>query len=145
MSRSMNDLPSTIKYPGTFTSSLPAGYDGIFDWSFLLPVFEGTKIEPTDIDGLVERYGRILIFETKHPDKDIPSGQMRALETLLGLGRGGVCIMVLYGKSATTIVGLEEWHYVKGRIRKSARKPCDSLYVKERVTAWFRWANKQSW
>ncbi|GAI68127.1 unnamed protein product, partial [marine sediment metagenome] len=115
------------------------------DWSFLLPIFQGTKIEPMDIDGLVERYGRILIFETKQPDKDVPSGQVRALETLLRLGRGFVCIMVLYGKSATTITGMEEWHYIKGRkgrISKSARKTCDSLYVKERVNAWFSWANK---
>jgi len=143
MSRSMNDLPSTIKYPGAFKASLPAGYDGVFDWSFLLPVFEGTKIEPMDIDGLVERHERILIFETKQPDKDVPSGQVGALETLLRLGRGFVCIMVLYGKSATTITGMEEWHYIKGRISKSARKTCDSLYVKERVNAWFRWANRE--
>ena len=136
------EYPQTIKYPKSFESSLPAGYDGIFDWSFLLPIFEGTKIEPMDIDGLVERHGRILIFETKQPDKDVPSGQVRALETLLRLGRGFVCIMVLYGKSATAITGLEEWHYIKGRIRKSARKTCDSLYVKERVNAWFKWANK---
>jgi len=127
-----------------FKASLPAGYDGIFDWAFLLPIFEGTKIEPMDIDGLVERHGRILIFETKQPDKDIPLGQSRVLETLLRLGRGFVCIMVLYGKSATTITGLEEWHYIKGRIRKSARKTSDSQYVKERVSAWFKWANEKS-
>ncbi len=136
------EYPQTIKYPKAFESSLPAGYNGIFDWSFLLPIFQGTKIEPMDIDGLVERYGRILIFETKQPDKDIPSGQVRALEALLRLGRGFVCIMVLYGKSATTIAEMEEWHYRKGRIRKSARKTCDSLYVKERVTSWFKWANR---
>ncbi len=140
----MNDYPQTIKYPGTFKSSLPAGYDGIFDWAFLLSIFEGTKIEPMDIDGLVERHGRILIFETKQPGKDIPIGQVGALETLLRLGRGFVCIMVLYGKSATTITKMEEWHYGKGRIGKSSRKTCDSLYVKERVTAWFKWANEKS-
>lgn len=137
----MNDLPSTIKHPEAFKASLPAGYNGIFDWSFLLPVFEGTKITPMDIDGLIERHGRILIFETKHPDKEILSGQRGALETLLRLGRGFICIIVLYGKSATTITEMEEWHYIKSRIRKSARKSCDSTYVKERVNAWFKWAN----
>ncbi len=138
----MSNYPATIKYPKSFESSLPAGYDGIFDWEFLLPVFKGTKITPTDIDALVERYGRILIFETKQPGKGIPLGQVKALETLLRLGRGFVCIMVLYGKSATAITGMEEWHYIKGRIRKLRREHCDSLYVKERVSAWFKWANK---
>jgi len=95
-----------------------------------------------DIDGLVERHGRIHIFETKQHDKDVQSGQIGALETLLRLGRGFVCIMVLYGKSATTITMMEEWHYINGRIRKSVKKTCDSLYVKERVSAWFKWANE---
>ena len=144
MSKFTDEYPKTIKYPRAFEASLPAGYNGIFDWSFILPIFEGTKIEPMDIDGLIERHGRILIFETKHPDKDIPLGQMRALETLLKLGRGAICVMVLYGKSAATIIEMEEWHYKKGRIRKSAKKTCDSLYVKERVSAWFKWANEQS-
>jgi len=88
----MDDYPETIKYPEAFKASLPAGYDGIFDWSFLLPIFKGTKITPMDIDALVERHGRILIFETKQPDKDVPSGQVGALETLLRLGQGFVCV-----------------------------------------------------
>jgi hypothetical protein len=30
-----------IKYPETFDSMKPAGFDGIFDWNFILPAFKG--------------------------------------------------------------------------------------------------------
>lgn len=136
--------PSTIKYPKTFEASLPLGHDGIFDWSFLLPIFEGTRIKPTDIDCLVERCGQILIIETKHPGTDIPDGQRIALETLISLGRGSICVMVLYGKLATDIVALEEWYGdKKGGCHKLPRKDCDYEYVIQRVTDWWLWANKQ--
>lgn len=139
----MDDFPSTIKHPDAFISSLPPGHDGIFDWSFLLPIFEGTNIQPTDIDALVERFGRILILETKQPGKDVPLGQRKALETLLKLGRGNICVMVIYGKTDSAIVALEEWHYKKECIRMVPKKPCDFTHVIDRVAAWFKWANKR--
>lgn len=138
----MNDLPSTIKYPGAFKASLPAGHNGIFDWSFLSPVFEGTKIEPMDIDAMVERHRKILLFETKEPGRQIPQGQVIALEALLTIGKGNICLMVLYGKTKETIVSMDEWFCNKdGVIKKKGLHQCDWNFVFERVKAWFNWAN----
>jgi len=139
----MNDLPSTIKYPGAFKSSLPAGYNGIFDWSFLLPVFEGTKIEPTDIDGMVERHGKVLFMETKGPSVPIPQGQIIAYKTLLTIGKGKIYLMIFYGKTSSTIEGMDEWYYRHGVIKQKGYQGCDWNYVFERVKAWFNWANKE--
>ena len=54
----------TIHYPKTFNECPSAGFDGIFDWDFLKGCWGGS-IQPTDIDGIVERFGRVLMFETK--------------------------------------------------------------------------------
>jgi len=48
-----------IKYPDTFMDALPAGFDGVFDWDFLITAFAPTKIQPMDIDGIIERKGTL--------------------------------------------------------------------------------------
>jgi hypothetical protein len=69
-----------------FNKGLPAGYDGLFDWDYLIPAFSGTKIRPMDVDGLVERNGRFILFETKEPESTIPRGQQITLRALHKLG-----------------------------------------------------------
>lgn len=49
--------------------------NGIWDWGILAGCFGDTKIEPTDIDGNVNRHGRWLQLEAKGPDVPIPRGQ----------------------------------------------------------------------
>jgi len=132
-----------IIYPDTFKAMPPAGFDGVFDWDFLLPAFEGTKIQPMDIDAVVERHGRILMIETKSPNKEIPQGQKITLEALLALGKGKIHIMIIYGKTPDTIVEIEEWHFRNGKIIKGQRRGCDSDFVLQRVTDWFQWANEK--
>lgn len=129
-----------IKHPRGFTEAMPAGFDGLFDWDFLLPAFSGTKIAPTDIDGVVERHGKILLFETKAPGIEIKKGQEILLEALLKIGRGSIYLMVIYGKTADTIIGMEEWRLISGTINK-AKISCDSTHVLKRVRAWFDFAN----
>lgn len=131
-----------IKYKETFDKMKPANYDGFFDWDFLLPAFKGTKIEPMDIDGVVERRGNILMFETKNIGIDIPLGQKITLETFIKLGKGKITIFVLYGKSADTIKGMEEWNYCKGKIIKNTIE-CDMSYVLLMVESWFKLVNKK--
>ena len=60
-----------------FNKSLPAGYDGKFDWDVFKQhgCFGDTKIEPMDFDGVVERHKHYLIFETKKEGQRIPQGQ----------------------------------------------------------------------
>jgi len=131
----------TITYPDTFYSSLPASYDGLFDWDFILPVFNGTNIKPMDIDGIVERKGNILLFETKKLVKDIPKGQQITFEMLIQIGKGRIYLMILYGKTVDSIIGMDEWYYNNGQIMKKGIKPCNYLYVIDRVASWYKWAN----
>lgn len=60
--------------------------EGIWDWGILNGCFGASRIEPTDIDGFVERKGRFLVLETKGIGKDIPKGQMIAFESLRNTG-----------------------------------------------------------
>ena len=129
-----------IKDPERFRKATPANFNGIFDWDFLLPAFDGTKIEPTDIDAAVERHGQILLFETKSPNKDIPLGQEILLKTLLQIGRGRIKLLVLYGKTPERITKMEEWSYANGNINKKLIE-CDHNFVLKRVAHWFQWAN----
>lgn len=77
----MIDLPDTIKHPATFKRSPAAGCDGVFDWSWTQGCFGNTKISPMDWDGVVERRGNFLVFETKDIGVPIPDGQMYTLES----------------------------------------------------------------
>lgn len=131
-----------IQHPDAFNQSKPANYDGLFDWDFLRSAFEPTKIEPTDIDAVVERCGNFLCFETKAPGVEIPMGQAMALERLIKLGRGAIFLIVLFGKTAPTIESMEIWYWKRGACIKTARKRCDSDYVLKRVRSWFEYASK---
>jgi hypothetical protein len=130
-----------IKYPDKFRQTNPAGFDGVFDWDFLKPAFDGTKIEPMDIDAVIERKGKFLIFETKDIDKAIPQGQQITLKNLIILGEGKIHLMVIYGKSKDSIIAIEEWCYRDGKFVTYPRRACNGDYVLSRVAKWFHWAN----
>ncbi len=93
-------LPKTIYNEAKFVKSLPAKYDGFFDWEFLNPLFPN-KIEVTDIDGIVERKGNFLIFETKALMAMIPRGQMIMHEKMIMTGL--FTVIHIWGDNA------EEW------------------------------------
>lgn len=86
-----------------FRQWLPALFDGEFQWDFLKPAFNGTKIMPMDFDAVIERHGHVLIFETKTDGKDIEQGQRI---TLTDQWRKGATIFVVRGKTAETITGI---------------------------------------
>lgn len=127
----------TIKYPDKFRQMKA------FDWDFLKEAFANTNIEPMDIDGLVERNGNIIIFESKSPNTDIPRGQALALERLLIAGRGKIFLLIIYGDSKDNIIGCEKWRYSlkNSRVYKEIITHCDSNYVFLVVRNWFQWAN----
>ena len=58
----------TVLYPERFKEAAAAGFDGTFEWDFLIEAFKPTKIQPMDLDCLVERRRRFLAFETKDGD-----------------------------------------------------------------------------
>jgi len=112
----------TIKFPDTFARSEPAKFDGVFDWDFLKSCWPG-KIEPTDIDGVVERKGHVLIFETKDVNRAksngfgkneiIATGQKILLARLIDIGRRRITVCLIRGKTNATINGFWLWRYAK--------------------------------
>lgn len=99
----------TILRPAAFNRSPAAGFDGVFDWDFLLPAFDfrRTRIQPMDLDAVVERFDWKLGFETKEGNAPIPVGQMITLESL---AREGWYIVVLRAKRPGDIDGFDVWH-----------------------------------
>jgi len=121
-----------------FNQWLPALFDGEFDWDFLKPAFNGTKIMPMDFDAVVERRGHILIFETKAPGTDVSVGQRITLTTEW---KRGASIIHLEGKTPETIVRSAiywEGSYQAGaEFGELALKDCDWTDVLFQVRRWF--------
>lgn len=71
-----------------FDGSLPANFDGIFEWDLItkhsLPKFG--KIDLMDLDAILEKMNRFLVFETKTKGSKIPVGQQITLKALHNLG-----------------------------------------------------------
>ena len=80
----------TIKNPEAFIA-------GVWDWGILRGCFGETKIEPTDIDGLVERKGKFLIIEAKAPSANLQVGQEITFEALRQTGL--FTIIVVWGET----------------------------------------------
>jgi hypothetical protein len=130
-----------IKNKDNFNTSLPAGYDGLFDWDYLKPAFEPTKIEPMDIDAVVERHGRFLVFETKEPGSEIPKGQKITLRALHNLGY--FTIFYIEGKKKDEIQTFYTfWPSDNNpqRIDLSVKQPYE--IVVDTTREWFNDANK---
>ena len=71
-----------------FDGSVPAGFDGIFDWdaldNFALPRYGAVGF--MDIDAVVEKNGRFLHIETKSKGTKIPVGQTITIRSYHALG-----------------------------------------------------------
>jgi len=92
------DLPGTVYDPKGFRESLPPDHDGIFDWQWMLDArcFGDTNIAPMDFDGVVERKGHFLVFETKSEGTPVPLGQMYTLQALIETGF--FTVIIIWGK-----------------------------------------------
>ena len=121
----------TVLYPERFHQARPAGFDGLFDWDFLKGAF-GPVIMPMDLDGVVERNGRFLVFETKEPGKLIPRGQEISLKALCSTGI--FTIFIVYGKTADALTRMEEWHAK----REVVHEPVTPDIVWTRANDWYR-------
>ena len=110
----------------------------LWDWEFLNDCFTNvdpsSKIRVSDIDGIVERNGQMLVIENKKPNEKMPYGQKLTLESFAAQGH---TVLVVYGNSPEEITSYEIW-------RLSSRQRHDSATteeVKRRVESWFAWAN----
>jgi hypothetical protein len=70
--------------------------NNLWDWGFLSDCFGGTRISPTDLDGVVERKGHFLYLEAKSPGKDVPKGQQIMFNRLIADKRATV--LVIWGE-----------------------------------------------
>lgn len=132
----MEKIPETIRNIKKFNEKKPAGFDGIFDWSWCSGCFGDTKITPMDIDGIVERRGQFLIFETKDEETEVPLGQMITLERLHNLG----CVTLLFIWGKTKPEKYELW-FPNSDIKEQGK---GVLATRTAVERWFEWADKQS-
>jgi hypothetical protein len=135
MEKKAMNYPSTVIFPDAFEKSKSAGNDGVFDWSWTDGCFGDTKISPMDIDGFVERNGQFLIFETKNHGVPVKQGQMIALKAMHRLGCFTVAI--IHGK--TFPEEAEIWYPNS----QETRKYYGSDEIRERVKAWYAWADRR--
>lgn len=136
----MNDLPSTIKHPGSFKNSPAAGYDGVFDWAWTQGCFGPGKITPMDFDGVVERKGNFIVFETKDAGVPIPKGQEITLQSAHALGV--FTIMLIHGKGSPEAAQI--WcqpDFRGGKVMKSFAPICVDR-ARDFVTSWYEYADK---
>lgn len=128
-----------IRHPARFAEATAAGFDGVFDWDFLLPAFEGTKIQPMDLDAVIERNGHFLCFETKGAGVPVPKGQQITLNSLLA--SGAWTVIVLEGKSAETLSACTFCPPRRSLLSGLYISPVHSNYVVAKTRAWLRWVN----
>ena len=105
--------------------------DSIWDWGILKGCFGDSKIEPTDVDGLVERCGNFLIFETKLPWAKIPLGQKILFDAYVAVGN--TTVLIVWGHP-----GKPEHYQIWKRTEKlESNLECLRKYVSK----WYEFAN----
>lgn len=116
---------------------MKAFIDSLWDWEILDGCFGIGRIRPSDLDGIVERNGHFLCFETKVLNTQVPLGQYLTLKALVKIGF--FTVMIIWGPKDTPR-RLAVWD------RNGEVKPYDAdlFELRRRVADWYRWANKQS-
>ncbi len=103
----------------------------VWDWAILDGCFTG-RIEPTDVDGLVERHGQYLLLECKGRNVvALERGQQIVFRDLAR--RHGFTVMVLFGDRNKPMRATI--FHPGGRVE--AGIPVDLDGVRERVAGWF--------
>jgi hypothetical protein len=109
--------------------------NALWDWGFLRDCFEGTKIQVSDVDGIVERFGHLLLIEAKPPGKDVSYGQRIMFREI---ARAGHTVLVIWGEADKP----EEMQvYGHHEISPTDKIKADKDTIKIFVRRWFVWAN----
>lgn len=111
--------------------------ENLWDWGILRGCFGKTKIEPTDIDGFLERRGAFLAIETKAPNVPIKTGQRITYEALIDTGF--FTVIFVWGE-ANRPEKIELW---LRNGQKEVFDPADLNTFRYIVKQWYRWADKQ--
>lgn len=110
---------------------------GVWDWGILRGCFADTKIEPTDIDGLVERHGHFLLIEAKDTGVNVKTGQRITLEALHKTGL--FTILIVWGPTNSP-EKIELWTQQTRR----TYDPAGLDKLRDIVSRWFAWADDQT-
>lgn len=107
--------------------------EGVWDWGILRGCFGNTKIEPTDIDGCVERKGRFLYLETKRPGVQIPFGQELTFKSFISDGH---TVLIIWGEN-----NQPESMRLMTPFKTVDYPNADLETLKTVVSQWFQWAD----
>jgi hypothetical protein len=119
----------TIQNPDAFVASM-------WNWAVLRGCFGKTRIEPTDIDGLVERRGYFLTLETKLPNVPVKQGQDLMFRARVRTGKDTV--VVVWGHP-----GKPQKARIYATNGVSRDFPCNMTVLRELVSRWYAAADKQ--
>jgi len=111
--------------------------ESAWNWDILKGCFGEGKIEPTDLDGFVEKNGHFLVLEAKKSGVPIKRGQLIAFERLQRTGLFTIIVMwgeqnqpeemlVFYpiqGLKGQTSITLEN---IRGEVRKWYQEALDN-------------------
>lgn len=101
----------------------------LWDWAFLNECFAGPKIRCSDVDGIVEKGGRVLFIEAKPTGAAIETGQ-RLLHD--ALRRRKIHVLVLWGDGPYSAPTVTAW------AREGLPKaPATNADVQGWVARWF--------
>jgi hypothetical protein len=115
------------------TINNPDLYNDAWDWGILKGCF-GEVIEPTDVDGSVERHGRYLWIETKRPGVSIPQGQRIYLK---GLAKRGDTVLIIWGNKNYPVSMAIWWMNTEIKIDDA-----NIDILRDWCNRWYQWANK---
>lgn len=135
----MSGLPDTIKHPETFIKSPSASFDGVFDWSWTSGCFGDGVITPMDFDGVVERKGNFLVFETKNIGVPIPKGQMYTYESAYKLGV--FTILFIEGKDKPEYAKAWCQPGFKKSLKMEVHAPTNMTRMSKFVSEWYTFAD----
>lgn len=110
--------------------------NGIWDFACLDGCWGGTRISPTDVDGLVERNGKFLYLEAKSPGARPTKGQEI---TFAALSRNPDNTVLVWEGDSTTQDVKRITVYVAGEAREVPRPSLEQL--RKCCAKWFKVAN----
>lgn len=112
--------------------------EGLPDWGCLDGCFGNTRISPTDVDGLVERRGALLMLEWKRPGGQLREGQRLALLSLSKIPR--CAAIVVWGATQPAMAPERMQVFWDGQAQDTV--DADIGKVREAVSRWFDMANR---
>lgn len=111
--------------------------EGLWDWEILDGCFGKTKIKCSDLDGCVERRGKVLVIETKSPGAKLDENDGQYIMFKNMVKHNHITVFVVWGNNGKP-ERIQEFHR-GGNILPIQDIDLDGL--KNRVEKWFEWAD----